>query len=136
MKKIKSYSNIWTVEKVIYAVNDLKLPFPVTLSQMAFFVCFVLGMVVLGNMPPLMFVENVLLKYLVIPVGLTVLMSKKTFDGKKPLGFLRSVICYFFRPKCTYAGKPVQFGKHTSHPIITAVRSEIDAQISLSHEIY
>lgn len=29
MKKIKSYTSIWSVEKVIYAINDLQLPFPV-----------------------------------------------------------------------------------------------------------
>ena len=28
MKKIKSYTSIWSVEKVIYAINDFQLPFP------------------------------------------------------------------------------------------------------------
>ena len=30
MKKIKSYTGIWNVEKVLYAINDFNLPFPVT----------------------------------------------------------------------------------------------------------
>lgn len=34
MKKIKSYTSIWSVEKVIYAINDLQLPFPITFTQM------------------------------------------------------------------------------------------------------
>lgn len=38
MKKIKSYTSIWAVEKVIYAINDFQLPFPVTFNQMAWFV--------------------------------------------------------------------------------------------------
>ncbi len=29
MKKIKSYTGIWNVEKVLYAINDFNLPFPV-----------------------------------------------------------------------------------------------------------
>ncbi|WP_407058517.1 TcpE family conjugal transfer membrane protein [Paracerasibacillus soli] len=28
MKKLKSYTRIWSVEKVIYAINDFRLPFP------------------------------------------------------------------------------------------------------------
>ncbi|MCM0747075.1 conjugal transfer protein, partial [Clostridioides difficile] len=28
MKKIKSYTGIWNVEKVLYAINDFNLPFP------------------------------------------------------------------------------------------------------------
>lgn len=32
-------------------------------------------------------------------------MSQKTFDGKKPYGFLKSIILYSLRPKITYAGK-------------------------------
>ena len=33
MKKIKSYTGIWNVEKVLYAINDFNLPFPVTFTQ-------------------------------------------------------------------------------------------------------
>ena len=41
MKKIRGYTSIWSVEKVIYAINDLQLPFPITFTQMVyrFFVC-------------------------------------------------------------------------------------------------
>ena len=35
MKKIKSYTGIWNVEKVLYAINDFNLPFPVTFSEIA-----------------------------------------------------------------------------------------------------
>lgn len=28
MKKIKSYTSIWSVEKVIYAINDFQAPVP------------------------------------------------------------------------------------------------------------
>ena len=33
MKKMKSYTGIWNVEKVLYAINDFNLPFPVTFTQ-------------------------------------------------------------------------------------------------------
>lgn len=78
MKKLKSYSSIWAVEKVIYAINDFQLPFPVTFSQMAWFVLTLLAMILFGNLPPLAFIQGAFLKYLAIPACVTWFMSKKT----------------------------------------------------------
>ncbi len=39
MKKIKSYTGIWNVEKVLYAINDFNLPFPVTFTQITCIKC-------------------------------------------------------------------------------------------------
>lgn len=125
MKKLKSYTRIWSVDKVIYAINDFKLPFPVTFNQMTWFVISLLVVMVLGNIPPLSLIDGALLKYVGIPLALTWFMSKKSFDGKKPYGFLKSVIAYYSRPKITYAGKPVKLQKHTIAEGITTVRSVI-----------
>lgn len=125
MKKLKSYTSIWSVEKVIYAINDFKLPFPVTFSQMAWFVISLFTVMLLADLPPLSFIEGALLKYLGIPVGLTWFMSQKTFDGKKPFSFLKSIIAYFFRQKITYAGKAVKLEKEKMSYTTTVVRSEI-----------
>ena len=51
MKKIKSYTSIWSVEKVIYAINDFQLPFPVTFSQMAWFVLSLFVVILFGELP-------------------------------------------------------------------------------------
>ncbi len=125
MKKLKSYTSIWSVEKVIYAINDFKLPFPITFSQMAWFVCSLFTVMFLGDIPPLSFIDGALLKYLGIPVGLTWFMSQKTFDGKKPYRFIQTTITYFFRSKRTYAGKKVTFKKEKMNQKATIVRSEL-----------
>ncbi|WP_270659832.1 conjugal transfer protein [Enterococcus thailandicus] len=125
MKKIKSYTSIWAVEKVIYAINDFQLPFPVTFSQMAWFVLTLLIMIVFGSIPPLSLIQGAFLKYLGIPIGVTWFMSKKTFDGKRPYGFLRSVILYVFRAKKTFAGKKIKMKKINDQSEITTVRSEV-----------
>ena len=57
-------------------------------------------------------------------------MSKKTFDGKKPYSFMRSVIAYAIRPKVTFAGKPVRLKKYRENEDITVVRSEIIRAVS------
>ena len=120
MKKIKSYTSIWRVEKVIYAINDFQLPFPPTFSQMAWFV-----VILFGELPPFSLIDGAFLKYFGIPVAFTWFVSQKTFDGKKPFGFLKSCVSFLLRPKVTYAGKAVRLKKETFNPVITTVRSVI-----------
>lgn len=124
MKQIKSYTSIWNVEKVLYAINDLKLPFPVTYNQMAWFIISLFVVILFGDIPPLCFINGALVKYLGIPVAVTWIMSQKTFDGKKPYNFIKTVITYIFRPKVTYAGKAVKLQEKTLETAITVVRSE------------
>ena len=123
MKKIKSYTGIWNVEKVLYAINDFNLPFPSTFTQMTWFVITEFLVIVLADVSPLSMIEGAFLKYFGIPAALTWFMSKKTFDGKKPYSFLKSQICFYFRPKVTYAGKAVKLHKQEVKETITAVRS-------------
>lgn len=125
MKKIRSYTNIWNVEKVIYAINDFQLPFPVTFTQMAWFVVSLFAVIVFAELPPLSMIDGAFLKYVGIPVAVTWFMSQKTFDGKKPYGFLKSSISYLLRPKVTYAGKPVKLKTEMHNAAITAVRSDL-----------
>ena len=61
MKKIRSYTSIWSVEKVLYSINDFKLPFPITFTQMAWFVVSVFAVMLLGNLPPLSFIDGAFL---------------------------------------------------------------------------
>jgi len=93
---------------------------------MTWFVVSVFAVILLGNLPPLSLIEGAFLKYFGIPVVLTWFMSQKTFDGKKPYGFLRSVFSFWFRSKLTYAGKTVKLRKNNIQEAITAVRSEYD----------
>lgn len=123
MRRLKSYTSIWKVEKVLYGVNDIKLPFALTFSQLGWLLGSELAIIfVFAKLPPLSYSDNFLLKYVAIPGVVTWFMSKKTFDGKKPYSFLRSMFSYFARPKLTYAGKRVRFGKHRFDEYITIVR--------------
>ena len=125
IQKIKSYTSIWSVEKVIYAINDFQLPFPVTFSQMAWFVLSLFVVILFGELPPFSMIDGAFLKYFGLPVAFTWFVSQKTFDGKKPFGFLKSCISYYLRPKVTYAGKTVRLKTEKFNTAVTAVRSEI-----------
>ena len=58
MKKIKSYTGIWNVEKVLYAINDFNLPFPVTFTQITWFVITEFIIILFGDIPPLSMIEH------------------------------------------------------------------------------
>lgn len=122
MKKIRSYTSIWSVEKVLYAINDVNLPFPVTFTQMTWFIVALFLVMLLGDVPPLSFIDGAFLKHLGIPAAITWFMSQKTFDNKRPLGFLRSVITYFAAQKITFSGRPVKPVKAHALDHITHVR--------------
>lgn len=124
MKKIRSYTSIWNVEKVIYAINDLQLPFPITFNQMTWFVLTLFFVIVFANVPPLSLIDGALLKYLGIPGFMAWFMSQKSFDGKKPLGFIKSIYRYYTSPKLTYCNKKVSDETVQIQEAITYVRSE------------
>ena len=130
MKKLRSYSSIWKVEQVIHSFGDAKLPIPMTVTQIIWFISMELAVVMLKNVPPLSFTDKPLFLYGCIPAGGTWVMSKKTFDGKKPYKFLQCVIAYALRPKVTFAGKSVRLKKHRENADITVVRSEIIRAVS------
>ena len=130
MKKIRSYTSIWNVEKVLYAINDVNLPFPVTFTQITWFVLTEFIIILFADVPPLSMIEGAFLKYFGIPVALTWFMSQKTWDGKKPFSFVKSYTAYLLRPKQTFAGKAVKFRKEKTGQPITAVRSVIVDAVS------
>ena len=123
MKKIKSYTSIWSVENVFYAINDFQLPFPLTFSQMAWCVVSLFVVILFGELPPFNMIDGAFLKYFGIPVAFTWFVSQKTFDGKKPFGFLKSCVSFFLRPKVPYAGKAIKLTNQKFNTSVTAVRS-------------
>ncbi len=125
MKKVKSYNSIWSVDRVLYSINDLKLPFPVTFSQIGWFVGTELLIMTFAHTFPLSMIEGAFLKYLGIPVGITWFMSQKTFDGKKPYRYVCTMLTYFMRNRTTFGERPVKLiKKEKFDERITYVRSE------------
>lgn len=89
------------------------LPFPLTFTQIAWFMGVLFFNIVFKDLPPLSMMDNVLLKYIVLPAGITWFMSQKTFDGKRPYSFFRSAVLYYLRDKKTFAGKPIRLKSKT-----------------------
>lgn len=125
MKEIRSYISTWSVERILYSINDFKLPFSVTFIQMTWLVISVFAIMLLGNLPSPSLIGGAFLKYFDVPSALTWFMCQKTFDGKKPYDPLKSVLAYLIHPKLTYAGRPMKLEREYPTQPIMAVRNNI-----------
>lgn len=124
MKQVKSYTSIWNVEKVIHAIGDINLLFPVTITQIGYFAGAAVVCFMVRSLLPFVYIKSTVI-WIAICIGIAYLMSKKSFDGKNPYRFLCSAFNYLIRPKETYAGKRVIYRKKTVNEYITAVRRDI-----------
>lgn len=126
--EIRTYTNIWNVEKKLYNVGDLKLPFPVAFKQIGLFVVFTVPWIAL-----LFFLSvpiNATTHYLWWgpPGVLTWMGNKPIFEGKSIIQYARSMIGFAFRAKVYTAVEPKKPFEGKRHGIIaqywTPVRRE------------
>jgi len=126
--RVRSFFGIWTVPKLLYAIGDLSLPRPVNLRSAMIFAVVAAALILTGGWP-FGFISNPFVVHVGIPVGIAFLLSRPTFEGRRPDQFLLAVLKYMFRPKLSFAGSPVKPGKHRSQIKITVVRRlKVDAK--------
>lgn len=101
-KTIKSYTNIWRFDNILYRLGDINLPFPATYHQIGWFLFTFAFMFFFGALVP---VSNPILKYLFLPIVCGWFFGSKTLDNKRPHRFILSVIKYHMRAKKTYMGQ-------------------------------
>lgn len=96
---LRTYNKAWKFERKVYAIDDIRLPFPVNPDEIVYLVCGFL--LTLGILKVLPFLNGIpfIIKYLVLPYGLMKFLTKKKFDGKLPHRFLIGYIDYVGLPK-------------------------------------
>ncbi|HCC34541.1 MAG TPA: hypothetical protein DEQ02_02435 [Ruminococcaceae bacterium] len=82
--KLNSYEKVWKVEKKIYSLANVHLPFPIKPVEMGYFLATALILFILDKITPLLFFLPALLKYVVMPYGIMKFLLKKKLDGKPP----------------------------------------------------
>lgn len=107
MVEIRSYTNVWKIERMLYGVNDYRLPRPVRYSTAIYFVTGFLLSFWLAGIPPFIF-ESSLMDHFGIPGVFAWLMGKLKIDGKNPVSVLLSVCRYLIRPRVMVRGKAVR----------------------------
>ncbi|MBM7554572.1 conjugal transfer protein [Thalassobacillus pellis] len=96
---LRTYNNVWKVQKVLYGIQDIRLPIPVSYRQLAFFAGTVWLMWLLNHFPPLSLLQLELLEYVVIPGAAAWFFTKYHIDGKVPHRFLFRVMQYQWEPR-------------------------------------
>nr|MDH3116524.1 TcpE family conjugal transfer membrane protein [Bacillus subtilis] len=66
-KILRTYNSVWKVEKVLYAIQDIPLPIPVTYRQIGFFAGGMALVWVLDHFPPLSLIDLWLVEYIFLP---------------------------------------------------------------------
>ena len=107
MVEIRSYTNVWKIERMLYGVNDYHLPRPIPYSTVIWFAVGFLLSFQLAGIPPFIF-GSPLVDHIGIPGLLAWLMGKLKVDGKNPIGVILSVCRYLIRPRVMVRGKAVR----------------------------
>ena len=119
---IKVFTKVWNVEKLVYRINDINLPFVVPTSQIKYFITSFMFFLIFGKLPIISLVSNSVFNKIGLSILIALGLSKLKFDGKSPISFLKSVITYFNRGRLTTKGKKVKVQKYTFNKTITVVR--------------
>lgn len=91
---IYSYIKVWKVEKKIYALQNLRLPFPVAPRFAGYLVgCWIFCSVLFEIIPGANYIPGVI-RVGIIPYGLTKFLMTQKLDGKNPLFYLRDLILF------------------------------------------
>lgn len=96
--RLRTYRQVWGTERVIYQIERVRLPFPVSFRQAGVFASVVICMALLSRIPPVAGISP-LLRYLLIPGAITWFLTKQRLDGKPPLLWLFAMIRYALGPK-------------------------------------
>ncbi|SRR6476620_4846968 len=92
-KPVKVYTPLMRYDKILFAIQDLELPFPVTYRQIGFFFGTLLFMILFVHLPGLGFLESSwLINYVAIPIAATWFFTKFKLDGKAPLRYIHDYI--------------------------------------------
>ncbi|MEL5938195.1 conjugal transfer protein [Tetragenococcus halophilus] len=121
MRRIKAYSKIWRIEKVLYKIEDWNLPRPVTFTQIYWFVSLFLAMLLFGKYPPFSFIDSFLIRSFGIPFMGAFLFSRKTYDSKPPHKYLLSMLRYAFVNKESSRSRKHSLKKRKNDEVVITV---------------
>lgn len=96
--RIRTYRQVWLQETMIYQIERIRLPFPISTRQAGIFALAAVAMVLLSSVPGVALIPG-LVRYLLIPGAVAWGMTKLRLDGKPPLRWLVTWVRYAAEPK-------------------------------------
>lgn len=105
--RIRTYRQVWQQEHVIYQIERVRLPFPVSLRQAGVFAASAAAMLIVSKLPGVANTSPVL-RYVLVPGLITWFLTRQRLDGKPPLRWLSSWLAYLLSPKRLSRFQPVR----------------------------
>lgn len=110
---LKSYSNIWKVERVVHHLGGTSIPATKIERALYIAVIAVFEVILWVLIPPLRKIPMIV--YLAAPFLLSAFLLKVQLDGKNPLKFFESLINYILSPKAYVRFRPVRKNEIASY---------------------
>lgn len=104
--RIRTYRQVWRQEHVIYQIERVRLPFPISLRQAGVFAVTVLIVALVSKLPGLGGISPVI-RYVLVPGVITWYLTRQRLDGKPPLRAVLSWLAYLFGPRRLNRFQPV-----------------------------
>lgn len=99
---VRTYAKLWKHEKVMYAIQNAKLPLPVPLHMALYFgICFFI-MFLFGKCIPAMAEVPVIIKYLILPYAGAKFLNTVKLDGKMPVWFVAGIMRFWLMEYGSY----------------------------------
>lgn len=104
--RLRTYRQVWVQERVIYQIERIRLPFPVSFRQAGIFGITAMVMTFLSRTPGIGATPP-MLRYVVIPGAVTWFLTRQRLDGKSPARWLLSMLRYLLSPKRLNRFRPI-----------------------------
>lgn len=102
---LKTYSDFWQIETVIYHIEGVRMPFPMGARNAGYYIFGLVLAVVISNVPILNLITKLpllnqpIIYYLGLPFVIMKLLSTIKIEGKHPYQFMKDMFVYtFFTP--------------------------------------
>jgi len=89
-KIIKSYHNIWRLNRTFYSFGGVDSPMPLSMNFIVYFLVTVAITHFLGGFLP------GLIRYVLIPAAAAWIFDQRLIDGKNPFQFFRSIFTHYY----------------------------------------
>jgi hypothetical protein len=96
--RLRTYRQVWHQERVLYQIERIRLPFPISFQQAGLFAVTAALMAMLSRIPLVASVSP-LLRYVLLPGVAAWYLTKQRLDGKPPLRWLLTMFRYAVSPK-------------------------------------
>lgn len=105
MEQAKAYKNLWNIEKRVYSIGDFVVPRPPTTKMVMYYFVGLVLVVFIKYLLGLHITDDLIITFIVLPVGFAFLIDRIKLDGKRIDRFLFTMIHFFLSPKKYYGYK-------------------------------